>query len=391
MRNGRRAAAALAVTTAAALTAPAGAQAAERFFGVTEANRLVTFHSDSPGAIRSGVPITGLVDGDEGILGIDVRPADGALYGTGTAGVLYRIDPRTGVATTVSQTPGFSVRGRRLGFDFNPVADRLRLVSEAGMNLRVDPNTGQGTADSSLAYAAGDPNAGKAPFVVASAYTNSIAGATATQLFGLDTARDALVLQAPPNDGVLRTVGALGVDAVSPAGFDIAANKGRAWAAFRRAGKRDVGLYLLDLRFGRAFRAVRRNGIATFAGRRRDRLRSLAAAGKVADDLLPPRIRIRARSRTRTEDLLRGRALRISLSYSEACTMTADLLLGKRVVGRKGVTRLGEAGRVTVRVRLSKRGRRLVRAAGLRTALRFRINARDVAGNATRDVSRPRS
>ena len=71
--------------------------------------------------------------------------------------------------------------------------------------------------------------------------------------------------------------------------------------------------------------------------------------------------------------------------------MTADLLLGKRVVGSKRVTRLGDAGRVTVRVRLSKRGRRLVRAAGARTGLRFRVNATDVAGNATRDVSRPRS
>lgn len=384
MRNGTRAAAALAVTTAAALTAPAGAQAAERFFGVTEANRLVTFHSDSPGAIRSGVPITGLVDGDEGILGIDVRPADGALYATGSAGVLYRIDPRTGVATTVSQTPGFSVRGRSLGFDFNPVADRLRLVSEAGMNLRVDPNTGQGTADRSLAYAAGDPNAGKAPFVVAAAYTNSVAGATATQLYGLDSARNALVLQSPPNDGVLRTLGGLGFDAVSPAGFDIAASDGTAWAAFRRAGKRDVGLYLLDLRFGRAFRAVRRNAVATFAGSKRDRLRALAAGGEVVDDTTPPRVRVLARSRTRTDHLLSGRALRIRLSYNEACALTADLLLGKRLVGRTRVTKLGEAGRATVRVRLSKRGRRLVRAAGARTGLRFRVNARDVAGNATR-------
>ena len=81
-------------------------------------------------------------------------------------------------------------------------------------------------ADSALAYAAGDANAGKAPFVVAAAYTNSVAGATATQLFGLDTARDALVLQSPPNDGVLRTVGRLGFDAVSPAGFDVAASDG---------------------------------------------------------------------------------------------------------------------------------------------------------------------
>ena len=40
-----------------------------------------------------------------------MRPADGALYATGSAGVLYRLDPGNGVATPVSQTPGFGVRG----------------------------------------------------------------------------------------------------------------------------------------------------------------------------------------------------------------------------------------------------------------------------------------
>ena len=170
MRNGRRAAAALAVT-ALALIGPAGAQAAESFYGVTASNRLVTFNSDTPGAIRSGVPITGLADSDTGIQGIDVRPADGALYGVGSAGILYRIDPATGVSTQIGL--GFGLSGRSFGVDFNPVADRLRVVSDSGQNLRVNPLTGGATTDRALAYAAGDRNAGKAPSVVGAAYTNN--------------------------------------------------------------------------------------------------------------------------------------------------------------------------------------------------------------------------
>ncbi len=173
MRNGRRGAAALAVT-ALALIGPAGAQAAESFYGVTASNRLVTFNSDTPGAIRSGVPITGLADSDTGIQGIDVRPADGALYGVGSAGILYRIDPATGVSTQIGL--GFGLSGRSFGVDFNPVADRLRVVSDSGQNLRVNPITGGATTDRALAYAAGDRNAGKAPSVVGAAYTNSTAG-----------------------------------------------------------------------------------------------------------------------------------------------------------------------------------------------------------------------
>jgi hypothetical protein len=382
MLNGRRAAAALAATSLG-LLAPAGAQAAETFYGVTDSNRLVTFQSDSPGAIRSSVPITGLADSDEGITGIDVRPADRGLYGTGSEGVLYRIDPATGVANPVGASAGFGVRGRSFGADFNPVADRLRLVSEAGMNARINPATGQGVTDANLAYAAGDPNAGRAPAVVAAAYTNNVAGATATELFGLDTTRDALVLQSPPDGGVLRTRGSLGFDAVSPAGFDIAGSDGRAWAAFRRAGKRDVGLYVLNVNTGRAFRAVRRNAIATYTGSKRDPLRALAAKGADGDDTTPPVIKIRRRSRTNVTDLLRGRALRLTVSYSEACTITTDLMMGKRRVGRVKSKAVGEAGRRAVRVKLTRRGRSIVRASG-RARIRLRLNATDVAGNKTR-------
>ena len=65
---------------------------------------------------------------------------------------------------------------------------------------------------------------GLASTVLAGAYTNSFAGATATQLFDLDGTADFLALQNPPNDGTLTNVGTtgLGVDISNLAGFDIA-------------------------------------------------------------------------------------------------------------------------------------------------------------------------
>ena len=56
----------------------------------------------------------------------------------------------------------------------------------------------------------------------AGAYTNSYAGATATQLFDIHSVSDALTLQSPPNDGALSSIGALGVAVEGDVGMDIA-------------------------------------------------------------------------------------------------------------------------------------------------------------------------
>src|SRR5205085_607166 len=83
-----------------------------------DAGRLVTFQSDSPGAIRRSVPIRGLEEGER-VQGIDVRPGDGRLYGVGDSSRLLRLDPVTGQATPVGPDP-FSptLRGQSIGFDF---------------------------------------------------------------------------------------------------------------------------------------------------------------------------------------------------------------------------------------------------------------------------------
>lgn len=171
---------------------------AETMYAVTSTNALLTFDSATPGTTTS-VPITGLQAG-ESILGIDLRPATGQLYGLGSTSRLYTIDPATGAATQVGSgpfTPALS--GTSFGFDFNPVVDRIRVVSDADQNLRLNPDTGAVAAtDTNLAYATGDPNEGVNPNVVALAYTSNFAGATSTTLFGIDSNLDIGLIQGSP-------------------------------------------------------------------------------------------------------------------------------------------------------------------------------------------------
>jgi len=59
--------------------------------------------------------------------------------------------------------------------------------------------------------------------VAAAAYTNVDSDpATGTTLFDIDVNSDQLLVQNPPNDGVLVGIGApLGIDATGPVGFDL--------------------------------------------------------------------------------------------------------------------------------------------------------------------------
>jgi hypothetical protein len=203
---------------------------AQTVYAVTTTNQLVTFNADAPNTIVSQQAIMGLQSG-ETLLGIDVRPANGGLYALGSTSRVYTLDPATAMATAVGApfTPALS--GTSFGFDFNPTVDRIRVVSNTGQNLRLNPDTGAvgtnpdtgaPTIDGRLAYAAEDANAGRQPSAVGAGYTNSVAGATSTQLFVIDAQQGVLALQNPPNEGVLNTVGALGVTPTTLTGFDIA-------------------------------------------------------------------------------------------------------------------------------------------------------------------------
>src|SRR5206468_2062997 len=147
------------------------------------------------------------------------RPATGELYslslvpvGPTFFGRLSILNPATAFATPLSgRLDPRMLAGAAYGVDFDPVADVLRVVSDAGSNVRISPITGQALAGGpALAYAPGDSHFGASPKIVGSAHSNSFAGATSTSLFGIDSGLDILVVQDPPDDGVLHTVGPLG-------------------------------------------------------------------------------------------------------------------------------------------------------------------------------------
>ncbi|WP_313954955.1 DUF4394 domain-containing protein [Nostoc sp. FACHB-145] len=158
---------------------------------------------------------------DGNLQGIDFRPANGLLYGVTDTDKVYTIDYVTGQAKFVSLLSSSFNGGFQSGFDFNPVPNLLRIVGSNDQNFRTNVDTGTVNVDQPLAYASDDLNAGVDPNISSVAYTNSVAGATTTQLFGIDYDLDVLVLQNPPNNGTLRTIGNLGVNFAPINGFDI--------------------------------------------------------------------------------------------------------------------------------------------------------------------------
>jgi len=221
------------------------ASGAPGLVALTDSGALLVFVADRPEA-ATRIAVRGIAGT---LIGIDLRPADQQLYGLSTTNEIYRIDPRSGEATLVSSLTVPFDGGAQSGVDFNPQADRLRLVSAEGQNLRVNVEIGATAVDRPLAYAPGDPNAGKRPGITASAYSHSLPGATTTKLFNIDAARDVLTVQDPPNDGVQRTVGPLGVDFAPVAGFEIVTDPAGQDRAFAASGS---ALYAIDLATGAA-------------------------------------------------------------------------------------------------------------------------------------------
>ncbi|MGQ0801712.1 MAG: DUF4394 domain-containing protein [Pseudomarimonas sp.] len=217
---------------------------AQTIVGLTDGNRLVRFSAVAPGTIIGSVAVTNLEQGDL-LLGIDVRPATGQLYGITRAGRIYTIDPGTGAATLRAQASA-AVTGTFAGVDFNPVPDRMRVVTNTGQNLRINVETGATTVDGAI-NPAGTVLGG-------AAYINSFAGTTTTTLYVINAATGTLNVQNPPNDGTVVTVGSLGVtlDAGGAVGFDVRSPSGQniALATLRVGG--NTGLYQIDLATGAA-------------------------------------------------------------------------------------------------------------------------------------------
>jgi hypothetical protein len=203
--------------------------------------------------------VTGKADikGAANVVGIDVRPSDGMLYAVTADGGIYTVDAKSGQATMKSKISE-GLKGTVTVVDFNPAADRLRVITSDGANLRINVDDGKTTVDGALKYKDGDAQAGKAPKVVAGAYTNSSnPKPPATALYDIDEAGH-LLSQAPPNDGMLNTIGMLGIKLDGPVAFNIVA-KGEDNAAWLVTGGT---LYSVDLKTGKATAAGKIEGLS---------------------------------------------------------------------------------------------------------------------------------
>lgn len=245
-------------TLAAALAASAfvttGAHAAGWIVGLVDGKSIVTIDP----ATRK-VASKADIKGASSLVGIDIRPADGMLYGVAGDGTIFTVDAKTGQATMKSKMSEVLKPGVVATVDFNPVADRLRVMGSDGTSLRVNVDDGKAVVDGSHKYKDGDANAGKTPKVVAGAYSSSWKGTKATALYNVDAATGALVSQSPPNDGVLNTIGSLGIALNAPVAFNIVAmgeDQNDGWLATGGS------LYKVDIKTGKAMTVGKIEGLS---------------------------------------------------------------------------------------------------------------------------------
>jgi hypothetical protein len=239
-----------AATTALLLTsAAANAAQVAALIGTDTIAMVDTAQKKATGTVK----VTGL---SGALVGIDVRPSDGLLYGLVDDGTVVTI-AMDGKATVKSKLETMLTKGVVATVDFNPVADRLRVMGSDGMSLRANVDDGKVTKDGDHKYAEADMHKGEKPNVIAGAYTNSVKGTKETALFNIDGTIGALVKQAPPNDGILGAVGKLGIKPGTVA-FDIwsdGAGKNEAWLMA------DGTLYSVDLASGKATEAAKISGV----------------------------------------------------------------------------------------------------------------------------------
>lgn len=386
MRKRGRGALVVSVVLAAACSLSVPASAADRLFGVTSAARLVSFHSDSPGVFRTRKAITGLVGGDR-IVAIGVQPSGGRLYGVSDGSRLYSITARDGKARAIGGPFGPQLGSQEIGFALAPGGRQAQVVTEYGRSFRLDLSTGQRIDgdpmaagiqdDGDLHYAAGDRGASRDPRVSAAAYART----SARRLFGVDSALDALVVQ-EPSSGTLRTVAPLGIETSSRVGLDVA-RSGRAWATLSPRGTDLAALYRVGLGNGRIAPAGSVPVIGLFSRSPDNELHAFAAGGRVPNDRTPPRVRNRKLNDPRVSRLLKGGTLRLEVRCTEACLVSTQLLLGRRIVGGAAGGVAARGRRTVLRLRLTPRGRKLVRRLKPKR-LKVAIAATDAAGNVVR-------
>ena len=230
-------------TTLLLAAATTGAAQADTALGLTGDRTLVMLDTDTA-AVTSRVEVQGVTR----LLGIDYRPGTGKIIGVTDTQTIVDIDPMTGSTSEMAKMTTLLpiTEGAAVIVDVNPAADKLRFMSGTA-NHRVDMATGEVTVDGALHFDAADANATASPMVVAVAYSNSYGKPEKTAMYDIDAGLNALLQQTKPNDGLLATIGSLGVTLEGPVAMDIATTADGTNTAWVTAMG---GLHRLDLATG---------------------------------------------------------------------------------------------------------------------------------------------
>ena len=212
------------------LFALCGASYGVTIYAVDSQNRLVTFDSANPSVLTSArtIKLPPLVTYDsnrptERIVSLAFRTADGPattkLWGLTNYGNIVPVN----LATADIGLPvikNINLNGTAFGFGFDPTSTvNMLLVSNLDQNLRIKFNTGEVFTQTPLSYYMGSP---ADPNVVTLAYDNNLSGGTQRTPYMIDSAADTLVmLLFPFSDGIIKTVGPLGVNASEITGLTI--------------------------------------------------------------------------------------------------------------------------------------------------------------------------
>lgn len=372
---------------AAGLCVPASASAAEQLVGLTADNQLLLFRSDSPSNLQGSVTVTGLATG-ETLLGLGYQDSLGRIYAMGSTNRLYVVNPITGAALPVSTTP-FSppLNGDAFAFAVDNSTNLARSYSSSGQNLTVSIVTGQtANVGGAYSYDPSDPGTGTTPVLSALAYSPPPAGsAGAAGLFGIDSARDALIT-APTQAALIRTIGDLGVQAEGPAGLTLTRG-GTALAALRTTTDGNPQLYNVDLSTGRATPISSNEDRATIAYRSSSSasgdtpIIAMTALGEVPDDESRPRVVV-GTSTSPKATTLRKSGLPFTTSCNEACTVSGVLTVGKKRQTAVTGAVLANAGWVKLTAKLNSSTKSLLRSDSTQ-GFSLKVTVTDGAGNKT--------
>ena len=311
----------VAVTIAALLAGlalPASASAAERFVGVLENGRLVTFTDPFAYALTTPLAPRGLAQGER-LVALSSGPR--GTVGVGSSAQLYAVDAVRARVTRIGAPFAQGLRGARFSLAVAPGGATARLISDVGQDLTIDLATGAAAEGPGLRRA--DDGTPVRPAV---AYRPD------GRLMGVTISPLTLFTESAPGASAFAATALpapTGLRLGEPIDLALGTNgRGYVLAVLSdRQRTRQSVLVRFDPATGRPFPSARRSG--EFLSRRID---SFTSIGTVPADRTAPRISARL-PRTVSARRVLARRLPVVLRCTEACQVTVSLRIGGQRAG----------------------------------------------------------